>query len=111
MTEESSMPTLETKIRLYHEVSGQRELLAFADLVIGGAFVIKGLRVLMGKPKDDKPGGPFVAFPSRRGTGASQDKYFEIAHPITAQARQAARDLILQAYEAEAAKAAAAGAV
>lgn len=99
MFEESALPSLETTVKVYHDANGSHELLGFADLVIGGAFVIKGIRILMGKPKDGKPGGPFLSFPARKGTGASQDKYFEVAHPITASAREAAKQSVLRAYQ------------
>ena len=86
-------------MRLYHAEKGQSQLLAFADLVIGGAFVIRGLKVLMSKETPERPAGLFVGFPSRRGTGDNQDKFFEVAHPISAEARLAVRDLVLRTYE------------
>jgi DNA-binding cell septation regulator SpoVG len=69
--------------------------MGFADLVIGGAFVIRGLRILR---KSDGE-GPFVAFPSRRGTGEQQDKYFEVAHPITSEARAAVAEIVLEGFK------------
>ncbi len=99
MSEENVLPRLETRVRLYHDVTDRRELLGFAEVVIAGAFVIKGIRILMGKPGPDRPGGPFLSFPARKGTGAAAEKYFEVAHPITAQARAAVRELVLKAYE------------
>ena len=105
MSEETALPRMEAKVRLYHDATGQAELLGFAELVIASAFVIKGIRILLAKPREDRPGGPFISFPSRRGNGASQDRYFEVAHPITASAREAARDLVLKTYEEEAGKA------
>ncbi|MBI3552634.1 MAG: septation protein SpoVG family protein [Elusimicrobia bacterium] len=99
MEQTVALPSLEARVKLYRAESGQSQLMGFADLVIGGAFVIKGLRILMSKPSAEKPGGLFIGFPSRRGTGEQQDKYFEVAHPITAEARIAVRDLVLQAYQ------------
>ena len=99
----AEMPPLETRVRLFKD-AGRKEdsnLLAYAELVIAKAFVITGIKVLMSKPKEDKPGSPFVAFPSRRCSGTAQDKYFEVAHPITAEARVAVRDLVMAAYEEE----------
>ena len=105
MSEENCVPRLETRIKLYHDVNDRRELLGFADLTVGGAFVIRGIAIMMGKPKEDRPAAPFLSFPSRKGTGASADKYFEIAHPITADARRAAREAVLAAYAEELRKA------
>jgi stage V sporulation protein G len=98
MNATETLPKLEAKVRLYHDAGGHRELLGFADLTIAEAFVIRSIRVLMSKPKEGRPGGPFISFPSRKG---GQDKYFEIAHPITAEARQAAKESVLRAYEEE----------
>jgi stage V sporulation protein G len=98
MEQTVEMPKLEARVRLYKSEAGQSQLVAFADLVVGGAFVIRGLRILMSKPTPERASGLFVAFPSRRGTGEQQDKYFEVAHPITAEARVAVRDLVLQEY-------------
>ena len=72
--------------------------LVFAEVVIAGSFVIKGVRIVMGKPKDDKPGGPFISFPAQKGKGAAADKYFELAHPVTAEARKAVQECVLRAY-------------
>ena len=104
MTEEKELPKLEAKVRLYHDAEGDRELLGFADLVIAGAFVIKSIRIMMGKPREERPGGPFISFPSRKGSGSAHDKYFEVAHPITAEARAAVKEVVLKAYEEEARK-------
>ncbi len=99
MEQTAALPSLDARVKLYRTESGQSNLLGFADLVVGGAFVIRGLRVLMSKPTAERPAGVFVAFPSRRGTGEQQDKYFEVAHPITAEARSAVRELVLAKYE------------
>ena len=101
---DKAVPQLEATVKLYQESGGASDLLGFADVVIAGAFVIKGVRIIMGKPKDDKPGGPFISFPAKKGNGAASDKYFEIAHPITAEARKAAQDLVLRAYAKAAAQ-------
>lgn len=89
-------PKLDAKIRLFQDEEGK--LLAFADLVIEGSFVITGIKVMMGEAKDDKPGGPFIGFPSRKGTGLHEGKYFDIAHPVTAEAYQEAKRTVLEAY-------------
>lgn len=94
-TQAQELP-LQAHVRLYHDGSERRtELLAFAELVIGGAFVIKDIRVLRTRGEG---GEPFIGFPSRKGTGASADKFFEVAHPVTAEARQAAKEAVLRAW-------------
>ncbi len=99
MNTTETVPSLETKVRLFHDASRpDSNLLGFADLTIGGAFVIKGIRIMMGVPKDQKPGAPFISFPARKGSGETGDKWFDIAHPISADAYHAARESVLRAY-------------
>jgi DNA-binding cell septation regulator SpoVG len=71
--------------------------MAFAELMIADAFVIKGIRVL----KKAEPGNdePFVVFPAEKGKGATADRWFDLAHPITAEARTASIGLILEKYQ------------
>lgn len=99
------LPSLEARVRLYRAESGQSQLMGFADLIIAGCFVIRGLRILLSKATEEKPAALFVAFPSRRGTGDQQDSYFEVAHPTSAEARVAVKDLVLRTYEEVCAKA------
>lgn len=91
----SELPKLESKVKLYHAENGNAETLGFADVVIADSFVIKGVRILRSK----ESGVPFISFPARKGTGAQEGKFFDIAHPITAQARAAVHDAVLAAYE------------
>ena len=102
---EQTVPPLETTVKLYRDPDGSSDLLGFAEVVIAGSFVIKGVRIIMGKPKDDKPAGPFLSFPAKKGHGPAAEKWFEIAHPITAEARSAGQDCVLRAYEKAAAAA------
>ncbi|MBU1213485.1 MAG: SpoVG family protein [Alphaproteobacteria bacterium] len=102
-------PELATKVRVYHaEGKGKADLLGFADLVIGGAFVIKSIRILRVNP--EKAGGevcaPFISFPSRRsGRSEEEMRYVDVAHPITSEAYHAAAKLILDHYRQAAANA------
>jgi DNA-binding cell septation regulator SpoVG len=95
MGEYMSMPKLEARVRPYQDSSDRpTKLLAFAELVIGGSFVIKGIRVLKkSQPGEDKP---FVVFPSEKGKGSAQDKWFDVAHPVTTEAHAAASALVLE---------------
>ena len=93
-----AVPPLQTTVKLYRDAGGPSELLGFAEIVIAGSFVIKGIRIIMGKPKEDKPGGPFISFPAQKGRGAAADKWFEVAHPVTAEARKAVQECVLSAY-------------
>ena len=94
---EVMMPKLDARVRPFEDSSGRAtKLLAFAELTIADAFVIKGIRVLKrGEPGDDEP---FVVFPAEKGKGAAQDRWFDVAHPVTAEARAAASALVLERY-------------
>lgn len=92
------MPQLDARVRLYDDASGRAtKLLAFAELTIAGAFVIKGIRVL--KREEPAEEGPFVVFPAEKGKGAAADRWYDIAHPTTVEARAAASALILERWK------------
>lgn len=93
------MPSLVPTIRLHRIASEKSELLGYAELVVGGAFVIKDIRIVQMKPEGGKAGETFIAFPAKKGGGQAGDKYFDIAHPITAEAHRTAVEAILKAYE------------
>jgi DNA-binding cell septation regulator SpoVG len=92
-----NLPKLEARVRPYQDPSDRpTKLMAFAELYIADAFVIKGIRVL----KKAEPGNdePFVVFPAEKGKGATADRWFDLAHPVTAEARTAAIALIMTKY-------------
>ena len=92
-----NLPKLDARVRPYQDPSDRpTKLMGFAELIIADAFVIKGIRVL----KKAEPGNdePFVVFPAEKGKGATADRWFDLAHPVTAEARTAAIALILEKY-------------
>ncbi|MBI5247730.1 MAG: septation protein SpoVG family protein [Elusimicrobia bacterium] len=92
-----NLPKLDARVRPYQDPSDRpTKLMAFAELIIADAFVIKGIRVL----KKAEPGTdePFVVFPAEKGKGATADRWFDLAHPVTAEARTAAITLIMDKY-------------
>lgn len=92
------IPTLEAIVRPHKDESGRStKLLAFAELTIGGAFVIKSIRILAHTHELDDS-DPFVVFPAEKGKGETDDRWYDIAHPCTAEARAAAVETILAAY-------------
>lgn len=97
-----NLPKLEARVRPYQDPSDRpTKLMAFADLTIADAFVIKNIRVLKKAEPGSGEGGeaePFVVFPAEKGKGATADRWFDIAHPITLEARNAAIGLILDKY-------------
>jgi stage V sporulation protein G len=92
-----TLPKMDVRVRPFEDASGRpTKLLAFAELVIADAFVIKGIRVL--KRQEEGADEPFVVFPAEKGKGAAQDRWFDVAHPVTAEARAASIALVLERY-------------
>jgi DNA-binding cell septation regulator SpoVG len=94
---ENMLPKMDARVRPFDDASGRpTKLLAFAELTIADAFVIKGIRVL----KREEPGNdePFVVFPAEKGKGAAQDRWFDVAHPVTSEARAVSIALVLERY-------------
>lgn len=91
------MPKLDARVRPFMDSSDRpTRLLAFAELTIADAFVIKGIRVLM--RKEDGDNEPFVVFPAEKGKGSAADRWFDVAHPVTVEARAAATALVLERW-------------
>lgn len=89
------MPRLEARVRLHKDETKRNvKLLAFAELTIGQAFVIRGIRVLQNTDEPDEPA--YIVFPAERGKG--DDRWYDVAHPSTVAARLAATKLILEEY-------------
>ena len=105
---ETTLPKLEGRVRLFNDASGRpTKLLAFADLVIADAFVIKNVKVLKRQEAGEEP---FVVYPAEKAKG-TEERWYDVAHPITAEARSAASALLLERYRSacEGAQAAARG--
>jgi len=75
-----------------HRLSGDSTLKAFADVSFAGAFIVKGLKVVQGK------NGLFVGMPREQG---KDGKWYDTAHPLTKEFRQALSEVVLEAYEDE----------
>jgi DNA-binding cell septation regulator SpoVG len=97
---ENQLPQIRAQVKLYHDSNGKSEILGFADLTIASAFVIRGVRIIMAKGKVGQAPVPFLSFPARKGSGASAERYFEVAFPASAEARRAATEVVLKAYAA-----------
>jgi len=84
---------LETvKVERVRLVKKESNVKAFCDILIGGSYAVKGLRVVDGKK------GLFIGLPREKG---KEDKYFDIFYPISKEARQELEKAVLDAYEEE----------
>lgn len=86
-------PKISAKIdRLYD--NPDNVIKASASVTVAGAVSIHGLRVM------DSSKGLFVGMPTRSYEDKNgKTKYVDMAHPITAEAREAISDSVLKAYE------------
>ena len=85
------MPTIRAKIDRLADFEGSK-VKAFASANIG-PFAVHGLRVVDGEK------GLFVAMPSTSYQKDGKTEYQETFHPVSAEARKALNDAVLQAYE------------
>ena len=77
--------------RLYRFDNGG-QLKAFADIILGGQFAIKGFRVVEGKK------GLFVSMPSEVGKDGT---WYNTFKPITKEALAELSRVVLEAYKQE----------
>jgi len=80
-----------TEVRV-RRITGDERVRAVASITIDDAFAVHDLRVVQG----DK--GLFVSMPSRRRLSG---EYYDVAHPVTAAARQQVQQAVLEAYGRE----------
>jgi stage V sporulation protein G len=79
-----------TAIRLRKAPANETKLKAYASVVFDGMFVVHELRVVEGI------NGVFVAMPRRK---TPTGEFKDLAHPITAEAREMIQKAILEAYQ------------
>ena len=64
------IPPLSVRVRPFSDGSGKAtKLLAFAELIIADAFIIKGIRVMKRECEADEEA--FIVFPAEKGKGGS----------------------------------------
>lgn len=80
-----------TDVRVRKVTGTEGKLKATCSVVIDGAFVIHDLRIVEGAH------GLFVAMPRQKNT---KGEYKDMAHPITAEAREQLQQSVLAAFAA-----------
>jgi len=71
------------------KLEGSGNLKAFADIVVGDSFLIKGMRVIEGK------GGIFIGMPQKIG---KDGKWYPNVFPVTKEAKEALAETVMEAY-------------
>lgn len=82
-----------TEVRV-RRITGDNRVRALASITIDDAFAVHDLRVIDGEK------GLFVSMPSRRRVSGD---YYDVAHPVTSEARSLIQEAVLQAYARSAA--------
>ena len=79
-----------TEVRIKRFDAPQGKLLGFASITFDGCFVIHNLRIVSGEK------GIFVAMPSRQ---LPNNKFVDVAHPITNGMREKIQLIVLRQYD------------
>lgn len=74
------------------KVEGKGKLLAYANIVINDALVLKGIKIIDGEK------GKFIVMPSQTLIRKGKIKTFEYFHPINSEARNLITDAIINTY-------------
>ncbi|PIU41133.1 MAG: septation protein spoVG [Candidatus Omnitrophica bacterium CG07_land_8_20_14_0_80_42_15] len=85
------MENLKIEVARIRKFDGEGSLKAFADIVIGGSFLVRGLKIVEGK------NGIFVGMPREQG---KDGKWYDNVLPITKEAKEELAEVLLGAYEA-----------
>jgi stage V sporulation protein G len=81
-----------TEVKLYPLQDSKT--LALASITLDNEFVITGLKVVQGN------NGIFVAMPSKKNTKENAEKkYYDIAFPITRDAREEIQNAVISKYD------------
>ena len=88
---------MDLKVTVYKREDASK-VKANVSVVVDDAIVIKDIRIVEG------PKGLFVAMPSREkrvknADASAKKEYIDIAHPISAEARETLINAIMEAYE------------
>lgn len=83
-----------TDVRI-RRIDNDTTLKGEAAVTIGGDLAIHGIKIVEGK------NGLFLSMPNRKGKDKDgNDKYFDIVHPTTSEARKQINDMVLNAFKA-----------
>ncbi len=79
-----------TEVRIKRFDAPQGKLLGFASITFDNCFVVHNLRIVSGEK------GIFVAMPSRQ---LPNNKFVDVAHPVTNEMREIIQQVVLSQYE------------
>lgn len=85
------LPGISSRIDRLIDKEGSK-IKAIASVTVGGAFAIHGIKVM----ENDK--GLYVSMPVNSYTRGGKTEYSEVCHPVSAEARAALNESVLDAY-------------
>jgi stage V sporulation protein G len=83
------MEDVKIEVARLRKLNDNGSLKAFADIVVGNSFLIKGMRVIEGKK------GFFVGMPQGQG---KDGKWYPHVFPVTKEAKEVLEEIVLNAY-------------
>ena len=81
---------LDIKVSRIHKLTKGGPVMAFVDLVVNDALLLKGLRIVKGSK------GLFVSMPQEKG---KDDRWYNTIHCLTNETRDFVMRSVLEAYE------------
>ncbi|MFP4521203.1 MAG: septation protein SpoVG family protein [Fibrobacterota bacterium] len=81
-----SLPVTKVNIR---KVETESSLRAFASIVLGGIFMVKGLKIIEGSK------GMFVGFPSEKGKDGA---FYDTAFPLSREYREEISEAVMSEF-------------
>jgi len=86
------MENVKIDVARIRKLDGTGTLKAFADIVVGDSFLIRGMRVIEGK------GGMFIGMPQKLGKNG---KWYPHVFPLTKEAKETLAETVMEAYGAQ----------
>ena len=84
------MEDIKVEVACLRRLDGNGALKAFADVVIGDSFLVKGMRIVEGRK------GLFVSMPRELG---KDGKWYDNVLPVTREAREVLVEAMMRAYQ------------
>ena len=82
-----------TEVKIF-KANRKEPVLAYANVVLAGKFIIRGITLL-----ETKKNGRFVSMPSRRIRNEEKKTFRNYCHPLTAEFRDELTKTIFEAYD------------
>jgi len=82
--------TIKVTVNRMHKLEDSGSLKAYADITLNDTLMIKGVRIVESK------NGLFMSMPQNK---AKDDRWYDIVHPVTPEARESLQEQVISAYQ------------